>query len=268
VPDKKDKVRDRRIPEGPEAIAYYALGAFGVIAGAVTIVAVIESYSNLVAFSLAHGIPAWHGAIAPVAVDSFIVMGELLLFAGILLHWRGWGLYLFAALLVVGGFAMSVGGNVWHSASATTLDRAVQAIWPVTATAALTGCLIIIKRLLANRKPAAARPAKAAKAAPEPAAPGPAGSDQSEDTPEPPSSAPDPTAGEPRARRAVPAPGLAAARDETEAQLARELTATAQPWPADRALAASDERYGGSRRKAARVLQLAAAMSNGGGHDS
>lgn len=83
--------------------------------------------------------------------------------------------------------------------------------------------------------------------------------------PQAPPPVPDPVTREPR-MRAARAPGLAAARDELEAQLARELAATARPWPSDRALAASDERYGGSRRKAERVLAIAGTLTNGAVH--
>ena len=239
----------RRIARlGPRDIAHAALAAFGGIALLVTATAIVESYANLVAFGMAHQMTAWHGMIAPVAVDSFIVMGELLLFAALLLHWHGFFLYAFAGGCVLGGFAMSVGGNVWHAAAATPADRAVQAIWPVTATAALTGCLIIIKRLLYGRR--RQRPAAPAVTVP------------------PPVPAKEPRPGRAQAR----APGPAAARGKlTEAQaalelaLARELAAAGTALPAGRELAA-DDRLNGNRRAAARVLALARSMSNGAGH--
>ena len=254
MPVQQDKTRTRRIPEGPRAIAAVALALFGLIAAAVTIVAVVESYSNLLAFARDHGLSDWRAAMAPAAVDSFVIMGELLLFAALLREWAAKSPYVIGGAMAIWGFALSVGGNVWHAPAATIADRGVSAIWPVTATAGLAGGLIIAKRLISDRKTAV--PAKAAKAA-KPAA---------EPAPEQPPPAPDPAVREPRPSRAARAPGLAAARDATEAQLARELTAAVQPWPSDRALAASDARYGGSRRKAARVRQLAVTMSNGGGN--
>lgn len=160
------RIRDLGQAE-PEQVANFVLATFGVIAILVTLTAIVESYSNLVAFSLAHQIPDWHGRIAPLAVDSFIIMGEMMLFAGLLLHWRGKGYYVYAVFLALGGFALSVGGNIFrHVPLPVWTDRAVQAIWPITATAALTGCLIIIKRVMNDR----AQPGARAVAAPVPAA--------------------------------------------------------------------------------------------------
>jgi len=140
--------RVRHAP-GPEIIAAWALSLFGVIAVTVTVVAVVESYSNLLAFARDHGLSGWRLAIAPAAVDSFIIMGELLLFAAILMAWKGWSIWWLGGGMVLWGFLLSVGGNVWHAASAAPVDRAVAAIWPVTATAGLAGGLIIIKRIMA-----------------------------------------------------------------------------------------------------------------------
>jgi len=224
---------------GPESIAHAALGLFGLIATGVTAIAVIESYSNLLAFARTYGLADWRAALAPAAADSFILMGELLLFAAILLHWQGWPPYALGAGMAVWGFALSVGGNVWHAPQATAVDRAVAAIWPVTATAGLAGALIIIKRLMSARVPAAADSAAG------PAVPR-----------------------EPQTRsvpvRAARGPGLAAARDDAELVLARELAATAPPWPSDRKLGESS---GLGRRRAARALELARTMGNGHGGD-
>lgn len=134
----------------PGDIAAVALALFGIIAAAVTIIAIVESYSNLLAFALDHGLHGWRAAIAPAAVDSFIVMGELLLFAGLLLGWDSAAAYCLGAGMAIWGFLLSVGGNIWHSPSASLTDRLVAAVWPVTATAGLAGGLIIIKRVMAT----------------------------------------------------------------------------------------------------------------------
>jgi hypothetical protein len=250
-----DKSRIRRLADGgPREIAYAALAGFSVIALVVTVTAIVESYANLVAFGMAHGMTAWHGMIAPIAVDSFIVMGELLLFAGLLLHWHGWELY-YAAFLVLGGFAMSVGGNIYRATPLPVwADRSVQAIWPITATAALTGCLIILKRLYGRRRRA---PLLASPADPAPAP------------------APVPRR-EPRPVRAkARAPGPAAARDRRrlsadqvalEMAIARELVAAGMSLPGGQKLASAEPRLNGSRRAADRVLEHARTLSNGGGH--
>jgi hypothetical protein len=179
----QDKPRFQRVRElTPRELAYCALGLFFLIAFAVTITAIVESYSNQVDFALHHQMRSWHGRIAPIAVDAFILLGELLWFAAILLKWRGRGLYTYALLLVLGGFALSVGANVWHAAAAPPwVDRAIQALWPVVATAALAGALIVIKRTTAGHGPHAvtgtasrkkAKPPEPASAEPPRAGPG------------------------------------------------------------------------------------------------
>jgi hypothetical protein len=248
---EKLKALLRRLPEaGPGKIAHAALGVFGLIALAVTVTAIVESFANQVDFALAHGMVTWHGRIAPVAVDAFIVMGEVLLFAGILLRWRGFWLYFYAGFLTAFGFAMSVGANVFRDTPLPLrADQAVQAIWPVTATAALTGCLIIIKRLISGPRPLPAP--SAAEETPPPA------QASSRREPRPP-------------KRAARLAGLAAARDKAVRDLAAQLARTPRgEWPSARSLA-DDQALSGSestrRRDAGKALELAASMSNGN-HD-
>jgi hypothetical protein len=126
-----------------------ALAAFGVIAAGALGISLVESYSNLLAYFLTHGLHGWRAAIAPGGVDTFIVLGELLLFVSMVRSWPGWAVAIgiaFAAL----GFMMSVGGNIWHSASSSLADHFVSAIWPVTATIGIAGGLVIIKLVTAE----------------------------------------------------------------------------------------------------------------------
>ena len=264
----QDKTRFRRIRElTPQKLAYWALGAVFVIAAAITITAIVESYSNQVDFALNHQMPAWHGRIAPIAVDAFILLGELLLFAGILLRWRGWGFYAFAASLALGGFTLSVAANIWHAPIATDLNRAIQALWPVAATAALAGALLVCKRLIS---PPAGRPAEPAIVMTDRDAavlePWPAREPAAAEPPP----APGPVPREPRRERAARAPELAAAQAAAEKELALELAHSGKPWPSARKVA-DDDRLTGSlstrRRAAERILAGARSMSNGAGHD-
>lgn len=138
-----------------------ALGAFTLIAIGVTVIAVVESYTNLLGYFLAHNVHGWRAIIAPGAVDSFIVMGELLVFITLRRNWD-------RTLLNVGigaavwGFILSVGGNVWHSASASITDHAVSAIWPVTAAAGMAGALMIVKRVTAGHRRTVTRASRTA----------------------------------------------------------------------------------------------------------
>lgn len=74
----------------------------------------------------------------------------------------------------------------------------------------------------------------------------------------------------PTSRAKAPGKGLAAARNETETEMIRELTESGGPLPAARSLA-EDARLTGSlstrRRAAARVLTGAMAGLNGSGHE-
>jgi hypothetical protein len=245
-------------------IARVALAAFGLIAAAVTVIAVVESYSNLLAFARAHGLAGWRAAIAPGAADSFIIMGELLLFAAVLLRWgklpHGLG-----AGMAVWGFLLSLGGNIWHAAAATALDRAVSGIWPVTATAGLAGGLIIVRQIVTSGAPVPLPPEVS----------GGAGTSsralqgQGPGTPLPPSV---PSREDP-GNRVVPraaarrAPGRAAARagqvDET-ALLAR-LISSGNPLPSVRALSLAEAGIPRSRQ-VERVLEEARRRANGGSH--
>jgi hypothetical protein len=238
MPGQQDKARIRRIPGGPEEIAAAALVLFGVIALAVTVVAVTESYSNLYAFATDHGLHGWRAVIAPAAVDSFIIMGELVLFTSLLLGWDSALVFGAGCAMAAWGFLISVGGNVWHAPSASPVNRAVAGIWPVTATAALAVSLIIVKQLIADRK-----------------------------TPRP---VPDPLTREPRRKRAARVPGPVAARDAEQRDyavmaMARELASAGPPWPGEQKLGRDS---GLGRRGAARALELARAMSNGNGDGS
>jgi hypothetical protein len=252
--------------QDPRDVANTALAAFGVIAAAVTLVSVVESYSNLAGFAWTHQMTAWHGAIAPVAVDAQIAMGELLLFIALLKHWRGWGVYALAGGLVLGGFAMSVGGNVWHASAATPIDRAVQAIWPVTATAALAAALVVIKRLMNDH----AQPGQQAVTAPVPVVqaplpvPPPAREPRRDEEPE------NSPGGEARAPGLVAAPPARSAESAQLAQLSADEHAVAlalmdvSPLPGEQKL---HTQYPGiSRRRCRAVLDTVRASRNGGSH--
>src|SRR6516162_4119707 len=104
------------------------MAAFGLIATAVTATAIVESYSNLVAFALAYGLHGWRAAIAPLAADAFIVLGELLLFIRVLRHWKDALSLVAGALMTLWGFILSVGGNVWHAPAATVAELAASGI--------------------------------------------------------------------------------------------------------------------------------------------
>jgi hypothetical protein len=246
--DAKPRRRHEHAPVTAYRIAVAALLAFGVVAAAVTAIAIAESYSNLLAFALDHGLHGWRAAIAPAAVDSFVVMGELLLFASLLLEWDSVVAFSLGAGMAVWGFGLSVAGNVWHAAAAAGVDRAVAAIWPVTATAGLAGGLIIIKHVMASRDAGkTVVPAAAVK------------------TPPPDPSSRTRAPHRPVTGGAARSAGLAPA-SQRERDVARRLVTAGHPLPSIRNLAAAE--FDGSIRKAERTLKLAKAGVNGAGGGS
>lgn len=243
------------LAEGPETIASAALAAFGIIAFAVTVVAVVESYSNLLAFAEAHHMSGWKAWFAPTAADSFILMGELLLFACILRRWYSRLAFSVGVCMAVWGFLLSVGGNVWHIPSADPVDKALGAIWPVTATAGMAGSLIILKLVMNGRGTGRAVNPGATAKKPSPA----------------PSREP---LQEKASGRAAQAPEPVTASDQDKARVAASeaeravvfrLVNSGHPLPSVRVLAASD--FGGTIRTAQRVLRVARARLDGDAHD-
>ena len=224
-----------RQPKVPADIARYALIAFGIIAAGVTVIAVIESYTNLYEFARAYGLSGWRASIAPGAVDSFIVMGELLLFAAILLRW-GKTAHILGAAMAAWGFLLSVGGNVWHAHAAAVADRAVSAIWPVTATAGLAGALLIVRQAMAARRAPPPPPSPLRREEPRRAVPR-------------------------RVQASAPA-GLAAVRAAEDRALLDKLLAWPGPLPSARKLAEAEHTH---RRRAGKILATAKAERNG--HD-
>lgn len=126
-----------------------AIAAIAVIVVLVTIAAITESYRNLWLFAESWGLAGFWAAIAPAVVDSFIVMGELVLFVSLVRNWDrlvrtyGWA-------LAGSGFAVSLAGNIGHVRSAGWPARAMFALFPVAATAGLAAGLMILKRVTAG----------------------------------------------------------------------------------------------------------------------
>lgn len=139
-----------------------AIGVIAVIAVGAAIVSMMESYTNLYDFAKNHELHGWRAGAAPGAVDSFIVLGELLLFVAV--H-RGWTAYretgkfrvpasitLAGWALTLFGFTLSVLGNLDHLISATVVTRLMSAVFPVSATVAMAAGLMILKRVVKDHR--------------------------------------------------------------------------------------------------------------------
>lgn len=142
-----------------------AIGVIALVAAGAAVVAMMESYTNLLDFAKNHELHGWRAGAAPGAVDSFIVVGEMLLFVAIYRGWNeartyrdhripasivvwGWGLALF-------GFTLSVLGNLDSRVSADVVTRLMSAVFPVSATVALAAGLMILKRVAQDHRAAA-----------------------------------------------------------------------------------------------------------------
>lgn len=135
-----------------------ALTVFAAVAAGVTAVALTESYVNLYDFAITHQLYGWRARVAPLCVDTFIVMGETLLFVAFARRWRKIRDAWLAWLFIAAGFGMSVSGNIWHKQGASLTDKLVSAVFPVTALAAMAGCLSVVHKLSALRAERADKP--------------------------------------------------------------------------------------------------------------
>jgi Protein of unknown function (DUF2637) len=162
-PHRERPVDTRLVPAAPEGVLRRfrtaALWAIGILIAAASVAAFTESYRGLYLWAVHHGLTGFWAAAAPVQVDVFIAVGELVLFVAMVDGWRwrdrlgGWAV----ALL---GLAVSIAGNIGHLAVADVQSRATAAVPPVAAFAALWLGLGVLKRIIAIRaeKPAAAGP--------------------------------------------------------------------------------------------------------------
>lgn len=89
----------------------WALWLLAIIVCAATVTGLVESYNGLYIWFATHGIAGFWADYAPLMVDSFTVVGELAIFAGISRHWE-WKSRILPWLSAFVGIAASVAGNV------------------------------------------------------------------------------------------------------------------------------------------------------------
>jgi len=124
---------------------------------AMTVAALALSYRNQVDFasSPAGGYPLWGAIVFPFIIDSFVVVGELLLFACASRAEKGWRLRAWAWTLALGGLIASAFAGMAHlglgSPGSAYLAAAVA---PLAAAASLGTGLGIVKRNASKRKQA------------------------------------------------------------------------------------------------------------------
>lgn len=89
----------------------WALWILAVIVCAATATGLIESYNGLYIWFALHGITGFWADYAPLMVDSFTIIGELAIFAGIARHWH-WPSRILPWASAMIGIGASIAGNV------------------------------------------------------------------------------------------------------------------------------------------------------------
>ena len=127
-----------------------ALGSIAVIVVGTTAASLTESYHGLYDWAAAHMVGGDFAFMWPLMVDTFTVVGELLLFVGVHDRWKMKDRR-FAHGLVVAGLVVSVLSNMGHVGThATITDRLTAAVPPVAAWFAMAAALGAFKRIMAK----------------------------------------------------------------------------------------------------------------------
>jgi len=151
--------RPERAPEpsapaalgGPlRAFRAAALWAIAVIITTASAAAFAESYRGLYDWARHHGLSGFWAAAFPLQVDTFIAVGELVLFVATVDSWR-WRHRAGAWAVAACGLAVSVAGNIGHVAAHDLQSRGTAAVPPFAAFAALWLGLAVLKRVVAGR---------------------------------------------------------------------------------------------------------------------
>jgi hypothetical protein len=132
-----------------------ALWAIAALITAASAASFSESYRGLLSWALRHGLAGFWAAAFPVQVDTFIAVGELVLFVAMVDQWD-WPRKLGAWAVALLGLAISVAGNIGHLAAADLSSRATAGVPPLAAFAALWLGLTVLKSVISRR---AERPA-------------------------------------------------------------------------------------------------------------
>jgi hypothetical protein len=147
-----------RAPEGIlRGARSAALWAITVVIAAASSASFAESYRGLYVWALHHGLSGFWAAAFPLQVDSFISVGELVLFIATVDRWT-WGQRAGAWAVALLGLAVSIAGNIGHVAAHDAQSRGTAAVPPVAAFAALWLGLTVLKRVLSRPATADAAP--------------------------------------------------------------------------------------------------------------
>jgi hypothetical protein len=144
-----------------------ALWAIGVLTAMADGAAFTESYRGLFEWAEHHNLAGFWAAAFPAQIDTFIVIGEMVLFVAMVGRWN-WRDRASAWAVALLGLAVSVAGNVGHVAAHDLQSRGTAAVPPLAAFGALWLGLGVLKRIVRNGARTAAGDAET----PQDAAPG------------------------------------------------------------------------------------------------
>ena len=125
----------------------YALRVISILVAMATVVAFAESYRALYTWALRHELTGIWAFAFPAQIDTFVLIGELTLFVGLVDRWH-WRARVFPWVVALAGLAVSVAGNVGHVSGHDFFTRATASVAPLAATAGLMVGLGTLKRVV------------------------------------------------------------------------------------------------------------------------
>lgn len=127
-----------------------ALAMIAVLVTSASLVSFAESYRGLYLWAAHHGLSGLWAALWPIQVDTFVAVGELALFVGLVDGWSARS-RLSAWLVTLAGLVASVAGNIGHVMGHSFAVRATAAVPPLAAASALAVGLGVLKRIVGKR---------------------------------------------------------------------------------------------------------------------
>lgn len=129
-----------------EPFVRVALWTLAVIVVIATVTGLVESFDGLYNWFSTHGITGFWADFAPLMVDSFTVLGELALFAGIARRWH-WTRRLLPWVSTLIGITASVAGNVGDKVGHDWTWMATAAIPPLAGAFGIVIGLGVLKQV-------------------------------------------------------------------------------------------------------------------------
>jgi hypothetical protein len=110
------------------------------------------SYLGLYQWAYGHGLAGWRALAFPLAIDTFLAMGELALFVAVVDGFDDTVVTAVGAACTAVGLAASVAGNAAHAPDASLATRATWAAFPIAAAASLAVGLLVLRRIMVKHR--------------------------------------------------------------------------------------------------------------------